>query len=233
MPVINNITNVTPLAYKLMPYDILYINVATPDPQWSALFNIGSEGSSGSLTVESAALSGYSVDEYGYIELPYIGRLEVADKTLSEIKVNLDSTLKSYVADASITVKLVNNYVSIIGEVNSPGRYPLTKYQLNVFEALSMAGDISSYGDRQKVQLIRQTHYGPIVKEFSLNDRSILASDLFYIMPNDIIYVLPLRARTFQINSSTYSLILSSIAVILTSITTLLLLFGYNPYSSD
>jgi polysaccharide biosynthesis/export protein len=218
---------ITPSAYKLMPYDILFISVTTPDPSWSALFNIGSGGSS--MTLESASLLGYSVDEAGNIELPFIGSLGVAGKTLSELKIDLDSTLKNYVTDASISVKLVNNFISIIGEVNAPGRYPLTKYQVNILEALSMAGDLSYFSNRQKVQLIRQSLNGPIIKEFSLKDRSILTSAYYYLMPNDIIYVQPLKTRTFQINSSTYSLILGSISTILASITTLFVLFNYRP----
>jgi polysaccharide biosynthesis/export protein len=228
LPETNVLATVTPLTYELMPYDILYINVTTPDPQWSVLFNNSSASSGGSLTEESAALMGYPVDENGKIELPFVGSLKVSGKTLSEIKVDLDSTLKNYVTDASITVKMVNNYVSVIGEVNAPGRYPMTKYRLNVFEALSMAGDLNIYSDRQKLQLIRQSLNGPVVKEFSLKDRSILANEFFYVMPNDIIYAKPLRARSFQINSNAYTLILSSIATILTSVTTLFVIFGYN-----
>ena len=88
------------------------------------------------------------------------GKLNVAGKTIDEVKTELDSLFKNYVKDAAITVRLINNYVSIIGDVNSPGRYLLTKDQLNIFEALSMAGDISFYGKRSKLQLIRQTRRG-------------------------------------------------------------------------
>jgi polysaccharide export outer membrane protein len=228
LPEADNRTTITPAAYKIMPYDNLFIRVMTPDPQWSEIFNSVPTGGGGGVTQESAALLGYSVDDNGFILLPFVGKLEVAGKTLSEIKINLDSTFQNYVKDASITVRLVNNYISILGEVSAPGRYPMTKDRLNIFEALSMAGDLSVYSNRQKVQLIRPTSYGPIVKEYSLNDRTILTSEFYYLMPNDIIYAQPLKGRSFQINSSTYSLILSSIATILGSITTLFVIFGYN-----
>ena len=169
-------TSVTPAAYKIMPYDNLYIRVITPDPQWSALFNIET-GTTG-LTQESAGLSGYSVDIDGNIEIPYVGKVKVAGKTLSEVKVELDSIFKNYVTDAAITVKLVNNAVSIIGEVNAPGRYVIYKDRINIFEALSLAGDLNDFSNRQKVQLIRPSPYGPSIKEFSLSDRSILSSEL-------------------------------------------------------
>jgi polysaccharide export outer membrane protein len=211
-------TSVTPAAYKIMTYDNLYIRVLTPDPQYSALFNM--DVGTGTLTQESAGLSGYAVDTDGNIELPYVGKVRVAGKTLSDVKVELDSIFKNYVTDGAIIVKLVNNAVSIIGEVNAPGRYILYKDRINVFEALSLAGDLSVYSNRQKIQLIRPSSYGPIVKEFSLSDRSILASELYYIMPNDIIYAMPMQGRSFQTNTSVYTLFL-------TTITTALVVISY------
>ena len=210
--------SVTPAIYKVMPNDNLFIRVITPDPQWSALFNM--QAGEGGITQESAALSSYPVDLDGDIEIPYVRKVRVAGKTLSEIKTELDSVFKNYVADAAITVRLVDNNLSIIGEVNVPGRYPITKDRLNVFEALAMAGDLSVYSDRQRVQLIRPSPYGPVIKEFSLSDRSILNSEYYYVMPNDIIYAMPMRGRSFQVNSSVYTLFL-------TSITTALVIISY------
>ena len=213
MPENNVLIHVTPSAYKIMPYDNLFIRVITPDPQWSALFNI-STGQTG-LTQESAALSGYPVDINGNIEVPFVGIVKVAGKTLSEIKVELDSTFRNYVTDAAITVRLVNNYVSLLGEVRTPGRYALTKDRINIFEALSLSGDMNEFSNRQEVQLIRPSPYGPVIKEFSLSDRSILASEFYYIMPNDIIYVKPSSGRMFAHNNSIYSFFLSTITTAL------------------
>lgn len=207
--------SVTPAAYKIMPYDNLYIRVITPDPQWSELFNATPGGSGGAVTEESASLVGYPVDADGNIEIPFVGKVKVAGITLSEIKLALDSVFKNYVTDAALTVRLVNNNISILGEVNAPGRYRITKDRLNVFEAISLAGDLSTYSNRQKVQLIRPSQYGPVVKEFSLADRSILSSELYYLMPNDIIYVQPIQGKPFSINASIYSLFLSTISTVL------------------
>lgn len=208
-------TSVTPAAYKVMPYDNLYIRVITPDPQWSALFNATPSGQGGTVTEESASLLGYTVDLDGNIEIPYVGKVEVEGKTLSEIKSELDETFKDYVTDASITVRLVNNYVTLLGEVRAPGRHQLSKDRINVLEAISMAGDLNEFSNRQKVQLIRPSPYGPIIKEFSLTDRRILTSEYFYIMPNDIIYVKPMAGKTFQANASVYSLLFSTITTAL------------------
>ena len=209
IPLSANMTPITPAVYEVMSYDNLYIRVITPDPQWSSLFNadVGSAG----ITQESAALSGYTVDVDGFIEIPYVGKLKVAGKTLSEIKTQLDSVFKNYVSDAAITVRLVNNYISVIGEVSLPGRFLLTKDRLNVFEALAMAGDMGDYSNRQRVRIIRPTPNGPVLREFSLADRSILLSDLYYVMPNDVIYAIPRKSKSFQVNSSVWTLLLTTL----------------------
>lgn len=198
-------------AYKIMPHDNLYIRVITPDPQWSAIFNSMPVGAGGAVTEESASLFGYIVDDDGNIEIPFVGKVQVEGKTLSDIKSNLDAVFKNYVTDAAITVRLVNNYISIIGEVTAPGRYRLTKDRINVFEALALASDMSLYGNRQKVLLVRPSSYGPIIKEFSLADRSILSSEYYYVMPNDILYAVPIKGRSFEVNSSVWALLLTTV----------------------
>lgn len=205
--------SVTPSAYKVMPNDYLFIRVITPDPQWSSLFNM--QSGEGGVTQESAALSSYPVDIDGNIEIPYVRKVQVAGKTLSEIKEELEIVFKNYVTDAAITVRLVDNNIGIIGEVNAPGRYPILKDRMTIFEALAMAGDLSVYSDRQRVQLIRPSPYGPVIKEFTLSDRSILNSEYYYVMPNDVIYAMPMRGRSFQLNSSIYGLFLTTISTAL------------------
>lgn len=220
IPVRDPRISVTPATYKVMPYDNIYIRVVTPNPEWSALFNPVSVGLGGAMTQESASLVGYPVDTNGEIDIPYVGKVKVADKTLSEIKEELDIVFRNYVSDAAITVRLVSNYVSVIGSVRTPGRYPINRYQLTVFDALATAGDIDLHGNRQRIQLIRQSAYGPVVKEFSLTDRSILTSEFYYVMPNDIIYVKPRWGVGFSNNAAIYNLFL-------TTITTSLVIIGF------
>jgi polysaccharide biosynthesis/export protein len=206
------IVPVTPSEYKLMPYDNLFIRVVTPDPQWAAMFNTMPVSTySISVTEQSADLVSYPVDGDGYIQLPYAGRIKVAGKTLSMITDDVAKILKGYVADAAVTVKMVNNYVSIIGEVQRPGKYPIYKDRMNIFQALAMAGDLNEFSNRRKIQLIRQTTGGNIVKQFSLTDRSIMASEYFYVLPNDVIYAMPMKGKFFQLNAFPYSVLLSTI----------------------
>jgi len=208
--------SVTPANYKIMSYDNLFIRIITPDPQWSALFN--QQTGEGGVTMEGAVLSSYPVDMDGNIEMPYVGKIQVVGKTLYEIKADLELVLQSYVTDAAISVRMVDNSVSVLGEVSAPGRYPITKDRMNIFEVIAMAGDMTVYSNRQRVQLIRPSAYGPVVKEFALSDRSILSSEYYYVMPNDIIYVMPLRGRAFATNSSVYMLFLTTITTALVAI---------------
>lgn len=208
--------SVTPANYKIMPYDNLFIRIVTPDPRWSALFN--QQTGEGGITMEGAILAGYPVDLDGNIEIPYVGELRVAGKTLYEIKADLEVALVSYVTDAAISVRMVDNSVSVLGEVLSPGRYPITKDRMNIFEVIAMAGDMTVYSNRQKVQLIRPSAYGPVIKELTLSDRSILSSEYYYVMPNDIIYAMPMRGRIFAANSSVFTIFLTSITTALVAI---------------
>jgi len=203
---------VTPADYKILPYDNLFIKVVTPDPKWSEMFNtLPTTTYSVSVTEQSADLVSYPVDGAGTILLPYAGRIAVAGKTLAAVTTEVEKALKGYIADAAVTVKMINNYVSLLGEVKNPGRYPIYKDRLNIFQALAMAGDMGDYSNRQKVQIIRQTPGGNIVKEFTLTDRSVMSSEFFYVMPNDVIYAMPMKGKFFQLNAFPYSVILSSI----------------------
>ena len=208
----DTIVAVIPSEYKVLPYDNLFIRVVTPDPKWSEMFNtLPTTTYSVSVTEQSADMISYPVDGSGAILLPYAGKIFVAGKTLSAITSEVETALKGYIADAAVTVKMINNYVSLLGEVTRPGRYPIYKDRLNIFQALAMGGDLSDYSNRQKVQVIRQTQGGNIIKEFSLTDRSIMSSEFFYVMPNDVIYAMPMKGKFFQMNAFPYSVILSTI----------------------
>jgi len=203
---------VTPATYKIQPYDNLFIRVITPDPKFSDMFNtMPATSSSFTVTEQSADMLSYTVDDDGAIKLPYAGKFMVAGKTLDMVKTELENALKAYVTDAVVTVKMVNNYVSVIGEVQRPGKYPIYKDRMNIFQAIAMAGDLNEYSNRRRIQVIRQASNGNIIKEFSVRDRNIMTSEFFYVMPNDVIYAQPMKGKFFQMNAFPYSVIISTI----------------------
>lgn len=204
---------VVPDNYKIQPNDNVYIRVSTLDPSFSTFFNVTFDqvGGAGRMDESTADLLSYPVQEDGTIEMPYIGNVAIAGKTLSEAKAVIEELVKDYVNDAAITIRLVNNYVSILGYVNDPGLYPIYKRRLNIFQAISLAGDLVDYGDHYDVKIVRQTLEGAEVKEFDLTDREILDSDYYWVLPNDVIYVKPVKGRFWGMNEFPWTVIFSSI----------------------
>ncbi len=198
--------------YRVVPNDNLYIRVITPDPKFSDMFNtVPVASATMSVDGQAVELLSYPVQADGTIDIPYLGKIYVSGKTLPEIKRLLETSLSDYVSDAAITVKLVNNYVSILGEVRTPGKFPIYKEQMNIFHAIAMAGDLSEYGNRTKVKLVRELPDTTIVKEFDLTDQNIIYSEYFHVMPNDVIYVQSMKGKFFSMSQFPFALILSSI----------------------
>ncbi|RPI43314.1 MAG: hypothetical protein EHM46_04185 [Bacteroidetes bacterium] len=210
-----------PETYVIQRNDNLFIRVTTPDPQWSAMFNTVAAGSTTiGHSEQSVDLLSYTVEEDGTVEIPYLGAIPVAGRTLHEAKSLLETALADYVTDAAITVKLVNRYVSILGEVNRPGRYPIYQDQMNIFQALALAGDMATYSNRQQVSIIRQTAGGTVFRHFDLTDRKLVDSEFYYVKPNDVIYARPMKGKFFAMNQFPYT-------VILTTVTTFLLILNF------
>jgi polysaccharide export outer membrane protein len=159
----------------------------------------------------TADLLSYPVQMDGTIEIPYIGPVEVTGLTLSEAKTEIEKLIADYVTDAAITIRLVNNYVSILGQVNAPGMYPIYKQRLNIFQAISMAGDLAVYGDRYHVKIVRQTLEGSEIREFDLTDKKIIDSEYYYVLPNDVVYVKPMEGRFWGLASFPWSVIFSTV----------------------
>jgi len=214
---------VPPEDYLIQPNDNIYLNVATPDPRTSAMFNAMGEAGNMGFDEATAQIYSYVVEIDGTVSLPYIGTLDVAGKTISEAKVLIEAELNDYVNDATVTVKLVNNNVTVLGEVVNPGVYPLYKERLNIYQALALAGDVDTYGDRYNVSIIRKTTEGSITKTFDITDKKIIDSEYYYILPNDVVYVVPMKGKFFALESFPWT-------IIFTGITTFILLESYiNP----
>lgn len=214
---------VPPEDYLIQPNDNIYLNVATPDPRTSAMFNAMGEGGNMGFDEATAQIYSYVVEIDGTVSLPYIGNLFVAGQTIAAAKVLIETELSDYVNDATVTVKLVNNNVTVLGEVSVPGVYPLYKERLNIYQALALAGDVDTYGDRYKVSVIRKTSDGTITKTFDITDKQIIDSEYYYILPNDVVYVAPMKGKFFAIDAFPWTLVF-------TGITTFILLESYiNP----
>ena len=153
---------VSPLTVKIRPGDQISILVNSRDPQLTNLFNLPilsqqvgqvSQGSG-----SSRGLSGYTVDDRGEIDFPVLGKIHVAGKSRSEIAAFIKDALitGNYVKDPVVTVEFMNLTISVLGEVNNPGRFNIDRDQMTLLDAISMAGDLTIYGKRDKVMVLRE-----------------------------------------------------------------------------
>lgn len=177
--------------YTLQRGDYVYVRINSIDQEIVTLFN-GPIANNDIAQFNSddavARLYLYLVEEDGCIDYPYIGKIPVVGKTLRETKHILTEKLGEMIQDFSLDVRLANRSFSIIGEAGS-GRYNIPREKTTIFEALAMSGDLKLYSKRNKVQLIRQTPDGAVVKTFDLRAKSIIDSEYYYIQPGDVLYI--------------------------------------------
>ena len=149
----------------------------------------------------------YLVDNDGNVEFPVLGTIHLGGLTKGEAEQYIKDKLKSQFRETPIvTVRMINYKISVIGEVGQPGTFTITNEKVNIFEALAMAGDMTIYGIRDNVKLIREDSTGKReIITLNLNDPNILQSPHYYLQQNDILYVTPnkTKAKTSNISSST------------------------------
>lgn len=200
--------------YRLKPNDELYIQINSLDIGAANVFsNAGNQQSNiiGSMTPYGASLLSYSVDKEGYLLLPVIGNVYVNDKTLSQVSIIVRDSLNHILNQPIVTVKLVNRYVSVLGEVNNPGHFAYSQEKLSVFDAIGLAGDITEYGNRKEVILVRNENRKNIRINLNLTGSDILASEFHNLRPNDIVYVKPLRNKFWGMRQFPFSILFSTI----------------------
>lgn len=191
------------------PEDKISILVNSRDPQLTDLFNLpiisrqlGQSLRSNGITIGTAqGVSGYTVDAEGNIDFPVLGKIYVAGMKREEIAAYIKNELvtKNLVKDPVVTVEFMNLCISVLGEVNQPGRYSIDRDKITILDALSMAGDLTIYGQRQKVLVLRQED--GIQRVYGVNLTSgehIYTSPAYYLQQNDVVYVEPNNVRSRQ-----------------------------------
>lgn len=202
--------------YKLTTGDRISVRIFSTDKKMNMLFNGSSEGMSmmASIGSDNADLYTYLVKDDGTISLPSADSIDVMGKTLREAKHNIEKALLPYFKDQfSVDLKIVERYFSIIGS-NNNGKFPISKEKTTIFQALAMAGDISTFGDRSKIKIIRQINGNTQVKTFDIRSKDVINSEFYYIQDNDIIYIQDVKEQFFSVTSvgAAFSTIFSSIS---------------------
>ncbi len=205
--------------YRLQPNDILYVKVLTPVEKYANMFDLSpTQQTMSNMTGQYFYISGYPVDLTGSIEMPVVGKVHVAGFTVAEIEKIIHQKVSEVVYENQVFVRLVSFRINIVGEVKSPGEYTIFRDQANIIQALSLAGDMNYYGDRRKIMVYRNTETGVIPHIIDLTKRDALSSPIFYLQPNDMVYIQPLPRTVFRVTVTdmvTYiSAISSSLALI-------------------
>ncbi len=197
---------------KIMPKDQLTVVVSCTNPELAAPFNLTGAGSAGMTAVNSQSASQssqqtYLVDNEGNINFPVLGILKVGGLTKKEVEQMIVEKLKPYIKETPIvTARMVNYKISVLGEVAGPGTFTVSNEKVNLLEALAMAGDMTIYGMRDNVKLIREGADGKQqIITLDLNKAETLLSPYYWLQQNDIVYVTPnkAKARNSDISSST------------------------------
>jgi polysaccharide export outer membrane protein len=200
--------------YCIQPNDVLSIRVQSVQPELNDLFNITDTRSVFGGDPGTLFLTGYSVAEDGQINLPTVGKMKVVGLTIDEVQALVQQRVGGFVRGANVLVKLLSFKLTILGEVRNPGRYFVYNGQASVLEGLSLAGDLTEYGNRQNIKLIRQTTKGSEVVLLDLTDAGLLHSSYYYLLPNDVLYVEPLKARANRANANNLGLVFAGISAV-------------------
>ncbi len=184
---------------KIKPNDMLRIIVSgAEDPDTYMPFNLlTSIPYNENATQANASLQSYLVDTRGTIDFPVLGKLYVVNSTTDQVKQIITEKLKDYLkADLVVTVRFVNYKISVLGEVNQPGVFTVPDEKISILQALSLAGDLTLYGRRDVVKILREESDGhKTITTLNLNDRNLIFSPFYYLRQGDVVYVEPNKAR--------------------------------------
>ena len=216
-PIIEKEIIITPPVHHLEIGDVLFVRVLSSNDKSYEFFNVetNTNSSANNTSMASLYLNGSAINSLGMIEIPVIGKIFLLGKNLEEAKISVQKVVDEYLQDAIVIVKLANFQVTILGEVNKPGTFPVFKENVTIFEALALAGDLSDYANRQKIKIVRTHNNKKKIYTIDLTDQQLLLSDFYYLRNDDMIYVEPLKYRTFRKSQS---------QIVLSALTTLSLM---------
>ena len=189
-----DLINVEYIDYKIKVDDILKITVSSQSPELDLIFNSYSNVNN---TIETFQINGNQVNSEGNINFAVLGKIKVKDLTTSEISSLISNSLveKGILLNPSVDVKIVNSYFTILGEVNKPGRYEFIKNNMDVIQAIGIAGDLTINGKRDGIKILRNTGDSFDVANIDLTKSDFIKTQYFQIFPGDIIVVDPNSSR--------------------------------------
>jgi len=198
----------------IMPFDKIFVKIYSIDDKTNQLFN------NNSYMTQNA--NQFFVDEQGAVDFPITGKIIIKGLTTTEAGIKICKTLNDYVPVTSVTTQFIDNNVTIMGEVQTQGKYTFSNDKLTIYEALALGGGINQYGDHKDVILVRQEGDKIMYHRLDLSSSDIIGMEYYYIQDNDVIIVEPRKSSSwYRFNNSNLTIIISSMSSLL-SIYTLL-----------
>ncbi|MEY2828152.1 MAG: hypothetical protein RIQ33_10 [Bacteroidota bacterium] len=198
--------------------DQLYIFVSSLNTDASAVYNLPNFSVASSNMqqgqTQNNPVAGYLVDDNGEISMPKIGSIKVAGFTFSQLKDTIQNKLKDYLKEPIVSVRLLNFKITVLGEVRNPGTFTVPYADVNILQALGMAGDLTINGVRQTVLLVRETDKGKTTYRIDLTNKNLLHHPAYFLKSGDVIYVEP--NKTKMNTSSTFFQVWPAVASALT-----------------
>lgn len=203
---------------KIQEDDLLSITVTSLNAESNMLFNAGvlmPSGETGNTVISSPINENYLVDKNGFVNYPVIGQINLKGLTKLEAINKMTELLNAYVQDPIINIRFMNFKVTVIGEVQKPATFVIPTEKISVLEALGLAGDMTAYGRRENVMIIREKDGIRSTTRLNLNDKKVLSSPFYYLQQNDVIYVEPYKTKSIQsdTNPRTIALLTSLISL--------------------
>lgn len=179
--------------FRLQPGTEISITVSSLNKEADLVFNPVLAVRSG--REEVTQIPGYVLDTEGQIDFPMLGKVKLMNMTTQEASETIKEPLRKHLSDPFVTVRVLNFQVSVLGEVNKPSVLNIHRSRLTVPEAISMAGDLTIYGKRESVMIIREVDGKREFGRIDLHDRSLFSSPYYYLKPNDVIYIEPQKSK--------------------------------------
>jgi len=207
---------------RILKNDILNVVVNSTSPESNMMFAFNSNGNIGSNGFYEK--EGYRVNEEGKIKFPVLGEIKIDGLTVAQTQELIEQKLNRVVKNAVVNVKFINFRITVIGEVNHPSTFTVQNEKINLLEALGLAGDMTAYGKRENVLLIRETEGKRMMVRVNLNNKNVLNSPYFYLKQNDVIYIEPDKAKSVEYsnNNRMMPLIVATISAVAVLATTFL-----------
>jgi polysaccharide biosynthesis/export protein len=211
-----------PVEYRIQPYDNLFLSITTLDPAVNEIFNPSARGTNNNSgtqgnfgTPVGQYINGYMVNSDGMVNIPVMGQLEMGGLTLAEAEVLLKARAEEYLKEPSVQVKFLNYKINVAGEVRNPNLHYNYESAINIFDAISLANGITDYADLTNVMVVRKINGSSYTYRVDATSKDIYASEVFYLQPNDFVYVPPGNLKRTRDNTTVYSLILSAISTLM------------------